>query len=132
MVREARVEMTWLAVAVGGALGASARYGLQSVVDRRLGAAFPFGIVAVNVLGCFVAGLLAGAVAGERLLLSSTMRALAFTGILGGFTTFSAFGLDTHALARSGDWGSAVVNVVGQVGLGMMAVWLGFLLGGGR
>ena len=53
-------------------------------------------------------------------------------GVLGGFTTFSSFGLDTHALARGGELGAAVLNVAGQVGLGLAAVWAGFLLSGGR
>jgi CrcB protein len=124
--------MTWLAVALGGALGASARYALDGVIRQRMGIAFPYGIFAVNVIGCLVAGLLAGAVVEERLVLSPASRALLFTGILGGFTTFSTFGLDTHALARTGELSAAAINVAGQVGLGLVAVWLGFLLGGGR
>ena len=124
--------MTWLAVALGGALGASARYGLDGVIQRRLGTAFPYGIFLVNVLGCLTAGLLAGAIASQRLALSPAMRAFAFTGILGGFTTFSAFGLDTHALARGGAVGAAMLNLAGQVGLGLAAVWVGFLMTSGR
>jgi CrcB protein len=124
--------MTWLAVALGGALGASVRYGLDGAIQRRLGTAFPYGIFLVNVIGCLAAGVLAGIVASERLVLSPTARLFALTGILGGFTTFSAFGLDTHALARGGQLGSALVNVGGQVGLGLVAVWAGFVVGSGR
>ena len=123
--------MTYVWLMAGGALGVLGRYLLAGWIDRH-GGTFPWGIFVVNVVGCLAAGALAGAVASGRLALSPTMRVFVFTGILGGFTTFSAFGLDTHALARGGDWGGVLVNVVGQVGVGMMAVGVGFLLSGGR
>ena len=83
----------------------------------------------MNVTGCVVIGALAGRIAGGRLHLSPPMRTFVFVGVLGGFTTFSSFGLDTFTLGHGGDHAAAVWNVVGQVGLGLGGVWLGFYLG---
>lgn len=120
--------MIWVAIGAGGALGAMARHGLGLFVSQRLAAAFPAGIFIVNVLGCFVIGLLAGAMAANRLSLSQPARAFLIVGFLGGFTTFSSFSLDTLALARDGHPGQAVLNVAGQVGLSLLGVWAGFRL----
>lgn len=125
--------MTWLAVAVGGALGSAARYGVNEMLLRHsTSRVFPLGVFVINVAGCLAIGLLAGAHASGRLVVSDAMRAFMFAGILGGFTTFSSFGLDTHTLFRHGDLGAALLNVAGQVGLGLAAVWVGFAVGGGR
>jgi fluoride exporter len=72
--------------------------------------------------------LLAGLVVSSRLHLSTTMRTFLFVGVLGGFTTFSSFGLDTFTLGHGGDHQAAMWNIVGQVGLGVGGVWLGFYL----
>ncbi|MBM3809188.1 MAG: CrcB family protein [Acidimicrobiia bacterium] len=119
--------MTWLAVAAGGALGSLARHVINQFVQPPV-LRFPIGIVLVNVAGCFIIGLLAGAMASTRLSLSQTGREFVFVGLLGGFTTFSAFGLDTFALARTSP-GLAITNVAAQVGGGLAAVWIGYLIG---
>ena len=121
--------MAWLAVAVGGALGSVLRHGVNVFVSHRFERPVPYATLIVNVIGCLVIGALAGRVASERLVLTPTMRTFIFVGIMGGFTTFSSFGLDTFTLAHGGDHAAAFWNVAGQVGLGLGAVWLGFNLG---
>jgi CrcB protein len=122
--------MTWLLVGVGGALGSMARHGLNHLVHQRaLTSTFPFGIFLVNVIGSVVIGAIAGLLAPGRLHASYEMRTFLIVGVLGGFTTFSSFSLDTLALMRGGHTFQAVVNVVGQVGLSLIGVWVGFRLG---
>lgn len=122
--------MTWLAVAVGGALGSLARHAVNQVVHTRwLTTRFPVGTVAVNIVGCLTIGLLAGLIASERIDLRLHWREFVFVGLLGGFTTFSTFGLDTLVLARGGATAQAVINVVLQVAGGLLAVWVGYQLG---
>jgi CrcB protein len=120
--------MTWIAIAVGGALGSLARHAVNHILHTRwLDARFPVGTVAVNLIGCFVIGLLAGLLASERIAMRPSWREFVFVGVLGGFTTFSAFGLDTFTLARAQPL-SAVANVVIQVAGGLAGVWLGYYL----
>ncbi len=116
-----------LAVALGGALGSVARYGAGVALGRALGASFPWGTLAVNVLGCLLIGAVLHA-ADERGGISPATRLFVATGFLGGFTTFSAFGLETVLLARGRDLLAASANVVANVGLGLAAVWLGRML----
>jgi CrcB protein len=120
--------MTWLAIAAGGALGSLARHGANVAISRALGSPVPYATFAVNVIGCFVIGVLAGLVAADRLQLSTTMRAFLFVGVLGGFTTFSSFGLDTFTLATTGQPIAALGNVLGQIVLGLGAVAVGYSL----
>ena len=117
--------MVWLVIALGGGLGAMARHALNMAVQSRY-SAFPAGIFVVNVLGCLAVGLLAGALAAARLQMGELARTFLVVGVLGGFTTFSAFGLDTFTLARGGQGPLALLNAMGQVGLGWLAVWAGF------
>ena len=120
--------MKVLLVAVGGALGSMARYGLTQLVTGLVPHAFPFGTFLVNAIGCAVFGLIAGA--GEaRGLLTPAVRAFVLIGILGGFTTFSSYAFDAVTLARGGAWGFAALNTVGQVVVGLCAAALGFWLG---
>lgn len=122
--------MAWIAVAVGGAIGSMARHGINHLVHERfLLSRFPFGTVVVNVGGCFVIGLLAGLLASNRISMRFYAREFVFVGLLGGFTTFSTFGLDTFTLSSTHSPGSAALNVVLQVVGGLAAVWLGFRLG---
>lgn len=109
-----------LCVAAGGALGSVARYLLAGQVTAVAGAGFPWGILTVNVLGSAVIGALteAGTLA---LPLSAEMRALLITGVLGGFTTFSAFSLDMAELIRAGDWLLAGVYASASVVLSVAA-----------
>jgi CrcB protein len=115
-----------LLVALGGAIGSVTRlklsgYVLHHTVDWR----FPAGTFTVNVVGCLVAGLLAG-LAEKHDLFSADARLLLFTGILGGFTTFSAFGLETIHLLKRGDVAIAGANIAASVIVGLLALWLGF------
>ncbi len=121
--------MTWIAVAVGGALGSMVRHFVNMEIAHRLERATPWSTFVVNVIGCLAIGMLAGRVATGRLHLSTLARTFIFVGVLGGFTTFSSFGLDTFTLAHGGDHTTAFWNVVGQVALGLGGVWLGYNLG---
>jgi CrcB protein len=115
-------------VVAAGAVGAGARMALTRVVDRRHRSAFPWSILAVNVAGSFVLGLLVGA-AGAGALPASTV-AIAGAGACGGFTTFSAFAVDTVALGRARRVGLVVAQVLGSVVLAVVAARLGRVLGG--
>jgi len=95
-------------------------------------ALFPVGIFAINAIGCFVIGLLAGLMATSRLALDETGRLFLVVGVLGGFTTFSSYGLDTLSLMKGGHTSLAVGNALGQMVSGLMAVWVGFSLGAWR
>jgi CrcB protein len=110
--------MKLLAIGLGGAFGALARYGLSGLLQR--GAAFPVGTLAVNVLGCFLIGVLF-----ERL--GPGARQFVVVGVLGGFTTFSAFGYETLELLRGGEPRLALANVAANVVLGVGAVLVGRL-----
>jgi len=122
--------MTWLLVGVGGAIGAIARHALNHLVHQRwVSSPFPLGIFLVNIIGSIVIGAIAGVLASGRVHWSMPARTFVVVGILGGFTTFSSFSLDTLALARDGHVGLALWNVAGQVGLSLLGVWAGFRLG---
>jgi len=123
--------MTYLWVALGGALGSVARYTCSGAAVRWLGAGFPYGTLFVNVAGSFTIGLLAALVASDgRPLLSADARAFLLVGVLGGFTTFSSFSLETLELARGGALGAAALNVVLSVVLCLLGAWLGFVTAG--
>jgi CrcB protein len=114
-----------LLVALGGAAGSVARYKLSGwILHHTLDWRFPAGTFAVNVAGCLLAGLLAG-LAEKHELFTSEARLLLFTGLLGGFTTFSAFGLETMYLLRKGEVLVAGSNVALSVAAGLLALWLG-------
>ena len=121
--------MVWIAIAVGGALGSMARHGVNALVHGRWPMMrFPLATFVVNVAGCLVIGVLAGLIMSGRITPRLYWREFVFVGILGGFTTFSTFGLDTVTLARTQSMTPAVWNVIGQVALGLLAVQAGILL----
>ena len=120
--------MTWLLVGVGGALGSMARHGLNQVVNARAPGGFPSGIFLINVLGSVIVGLVAGAIASARWTPAADTRIFVVVGLLGGFTTFSSFSLDTLTLIRAGSVGHAAWNVIGQVGLSLLGAVIGFKL----
>ncbi|MCZ0954659.1 MAG: fluoride efflux transporter CrcB [Rhodospirillaceae bacterium] len=120
--------MNYLWIGLGSALGGMARYGCSGLAARYIGATFPLGTLIVNVSGSLVIGFLASlAVADGRLLISPDARAFLMIGLCGGFTTFSAFSIETLDLARDGDWLWAGANVVLSVVLCLLAVWLGYM-----
>lgn len=117
-----------LIVALGGAVGSVLRYllsawTLQHSVDWR----FPVGTFAVNVLGCLLVGVLAGLLVKHHVF-SPEVRLFLFTGLAGGFTTFSAFGLETFNLIRRDEVLIAGSYVVSSVVIGLVVLWLGFSL----
>ena len=118
--------MKTLLVGCGGFLGSIARYLLGGAVHRVVQSpVFPFGTLLVNVSGCLAIGFLGG-LAEERGLLSPEARVFLLIGVLGGFTTFSSFGYETFQLLRDGEMLPALLNVLLQVGLGLVGVWAGY------
>jgi CrcB protein len=116
----------YLWLAFGGALGTLARFGVSAVALQWFGTTFPWGTLIINVLGSFIMGFFATLTRGEtRFAAGPTTRQFVMTGILGGFTTFSSFSLQTLNLARDGDWLRASGNAVGSLVLSLAAVWLG-------
>jgi len=115
-------------VALGGALGSLARWGLSGVVQRWTASPFPWGTFTVNALGSLGIGFVA-ALALERTLVSTSARLFLITGILGGFTTFSALSYETFALLRDGQWLSAVGYAGGSLLIGVSATLAGYALG---
>ena len=99
-------------------------------MTRRLGRPVPYATGLVNLTGALVIGFLADLVDMQRLRLTTEGRAFLFVGILGGFTTFSTFALDTLTLARAAAPAAALANVLAQAGFGLIAVYVGFLIGG--
>ena len=121
--------MIWLAVAGGGALGSIARHGVNLLFAHLLERAVPYATGAVNLIGSTAIGLLAALLATGRLQMSNEMRTFVFVGILGGFTTFSSFMLDTFTLGHGGDHALAFWNVAVQTAFGLLAVWAGYRVG---
>lgn len=119
----------WIAVGLGGALGSMARHGVNRLVHQHWPELrFPLGTVVVNVVGCCVIGVLAGLVVSGRLPMRFYWREFVFVGIVGGFTTFSTFGLDTIILLRTGSPAQALSNVAVQVVCGLGAVYVGMVV----
>lgn len=118
---------TILAVAAGGAIGASARYLLTQAIMRLAPAGFPYGTMVVNVLGSMVLGVLAGVFA-LRFSPSHTLQAFLVTGILGGFTTFSAFSLDVVTLVERGNFSLALAYALLSVILSVGGLYAGLSL----
>ena len=115
-------------VGLGGALGSVLRYGLGAMVGRLKGSwAFPLETLLVNVAGCLALGVLLG-LGESRMVMTGPARAFTFVGLLGGFTTFSAFGGETSQLLRDGQWGPAMLSVALQLVLGIGGVWAGHAL----
>jgi fluoride exporter len=118
----------YVLIFLGGGIGAVLRYVMQGLVYSRTGADFPYGTLAVNVLGCFVIGLLMVSLE-ERFLAVPSLRLFLTIGILGGFTTFSSFSYETLALVRDGELTRALLNVGSSVLACLSATWTGMVIG---
>jgi len=114
-------------IGLAGLAGTLGRYWLSLTVARRYGEDFPAGTLVVNVVGCFLAGALFHLLQ-ERFEVGETARSAVLVGLLGGFTTFSAYGLQTFTLLRDGQLLLAALNVVGSNLLGLLMVWAGYSL----
>ncbi len=116
--------LAWIGVAVFGALGAVARFRVDRVVSARRPSDFPLGTLVVNLSGSFALGVLVG--------VSLTGRALLVfgTGFLGGYTTFSTWMVESERLAEDGELRLMWINLLGSMGLGVLAAGLGWLAGG--
>jgi CrcB protein len=112
-------------IALGGAFGALLRYGVSAVAQRMHETPLPIGTFVVNVSGCLVIGLLGGLMAGPYAPREET-RVLLMVGLLGAFTTFSTYGLETVNLLGDRQFGAAAVNVLASNAVGLLAVWLGY------
>jgi CrcB protein len=120
--------MIWF-VALGGALGSAARYAMVSIAQRIWGASFPFGTLGVNVIGGFLIGATLPSLAASATV-SPQVRAFVVVGVLGGFTTFSAFSFETVTLLQQGQYRNAVAYVALSVGLSLAATLAGVAVGG--
>jgi len=116
-----------IAIAVGGALGSVMRYGLSTWVHSFAGRGFPYGTLAVNVLGCLAMGVLFVLLV-ERMGASAVWRAGLLIGVLGGFTTFSTFSIETFNLIEQGAMTKAAGNIAASLILCVGATWLGVIL----
>ena len=119
--------MTYLIVFLGGGIGAALRHGINLIVARTLGTAFPYGTLLINITGSFIMGLAAAyfAFRGDA---SQHWRLFFTTGILGGYTTFSAFSLDAALLYERGEVGLAAVYVIASVAVSIAGLFAGLAL----
>lgn len=118
----------YLFVGIGGFVGSICRYGFSGLLYRLLGDRFPYGTLAVNILGCFGIGLLM-TLFEERWLVQPNLRLFLTIGILGGFTTFSTFSFETIEMLKGGNMFLGSLNIVGSLSLCLGATWAGFVVG---
>lgn len=116
--------MQYLVISLGGILGANARYLLGTWIAERYGTSFPYGTLVINISGSFVIGLFLTLIA-ERFVLHPNWRLFFAVGFLGAYTTFSTFSYESVVLLQNGGWRLGLVNMVGSVMLGPMAVMMG-------
>lgn len=119
--------MKYLLILAGGGAGSLLRYVAGSAIMARFGSRFPLGTLAINVTGSFLIGVLMTLFT-ERYQPHTNLRLLLVVGFLGGYTTFSSFEWETYAAIREGGFWMGLTNVVGSVGMGYIAVWVGALL----
>lgn len=120
--------ITYLWIALGSALGGMARYACSNLAVSWLGPSFPWGTLAINVLGSFVIGFFAALTGPNgRVLVPGDVRQFVMVGLCGGYTTFSSFSLQTLTLAQDGEFVRAGLNIGGSVVLCLLAVWLGYV-----
>ncbi len=120
---------TYLAVMLGGAFGTGLRMALSGWLAAKYGETFPVGTLVVNVSGCFVIGIFATLTGPDGMFFTSALtRQVVMLGVLGGYTTFSSFGLQTFNLFQDGEWLRAGLNAALSVVLCLIAVWLGHVV----
>lgn len=127
MRRYVRAMITVIWVALGGAIGATGRYLVAMQMLRFFGPGFPWGTLSVNIIGSLAMGFLAGAFA-HRWQVSPEIRMFLMTGILGGFTTFSAFSLDVSLLMERKDYMMSAFYIIGSISLSVAALFIGLRL----
>jgi CrcB protein len=118
-----------VSIALLGALGALARYGVDVLIERHTSSVFPFSTFTINVSGCFLAGAVVGLLV-DRFHEPNWLTVGAVTGFIGAYTTFSTFAYETHDLVRGGRLGMAAVNALASVVVGIAAVYVGLLSAG--
>lgn len=115
-------------VGLGGATGSSLRYVVSSLIQSQTSSGFPFGTMLVNVVGCFIIGLLIGSTMSAPTKINENLRLLFATGFCGGFTTFSAFSSESIAFFDKGEFGLAATYIISSVILGLFATIVGILI----
>lgn len=115
-------------IGLAGLAGTLFRYWLSGSVARQYGETFPWGTMAVNLVGCFLTGAVFH-LTEERFLVDPTIRTVILIGLLGGFTTFSSYGLQTFMLLRDGEFGLATLNIATANVVGLLLVWAGYVFG---
>ena len=118
--------ITYLLVALGGAIGSVSRYWLNGLISNAVGQTFPWGTLTINATGSFIIGLFATLTGPDgRIFVPGEWRMFFMIGVCGGYTTFSSFSLQTLTLAEDGEWLWAGANIVMSVAFCLMAVWIG-------
>jgi fluoride exporter len=120
--------LSYLLIAIGGAMGSMARFGVGGLVTAWTGGTFPYGTMLINVTGALVIGFFATLTGPDgRVLVSTYTRQFVMIGICGGYTTFSTFSFETFNLMTDGQWLAAGANALFSVLLCLIAVWLGYV-----
>ena len=114
-------------IGLAGLSGTLLRYWLSGLIARQYGETFPWGTIAVNLIGCLLTGAIFN-LTEERFLVNPTVRTVILIGLMGGFTTFSSYGLQTFTLVRDGEFGLATLNIGVSNTLGLLMVWAGYAL----
>jgi CrcB protein len=119
--------INYLLVIAGSAIGGGLRYWLSNIVQKNLSVTFPYGTLAVNIIGCFVLGLIVF-VFDEKELLNSQLKIFLTIGLCGGFTTFSTFSLETFNLLRDSEYLFAALNIIASLLLCIAGVFLAYII----
>lgn len=125
---ERNLQVRLLLLLLFGGVGTLARYGLDGWIQQRTGPGFPYGILSINILGCFVLGLI-GQYGLNHLSVPPDLRIGLTTGLMGGFTTFSTFGWDSVRMMESGEWSRALTYIAASVVGGLIAMVFGLRFG---
>ena len=125
--RAEEVMLKTLLIGLGAFIGANARYALQTWAAARWGADFPYGTLIINISGSLILGFFVTLVT-QRVAIPTEWRMFVTVGLLGGFTTFSSFSVETLNLAQMGRWLPALLYLTGNVGLGLVGAFLGMIL----